>query len=104
MKKLVLTSVNQLIQLLYNNKHVADNVPQLKPILEMSPSSSPKKSCNCGSKTNFTTPDANKQVAESILSRLSTEDYVKIKTALNLEQICYYKRSTETNSLVLHCV
>ena len=102
--RLVLTSVNQLIFLARNNPNLRDQVPVLEKLSTMDPSTSPKKSCNCGSKQNITTPDANKQVAESILSGLTTEDFVKVKNALNLNQLCYYKRNIELGKLELICV
>lgn len=102
-KRLVLTSVNQVITLVKNNPIIADKLPKFKQIAEMSLSTTPKKTCNC-SKKNIVTPDVNKQVAEQILSSLNDEDFKNIKQALNLDQLCYYRRNTETNKLDLICV
>jgi len=102
--RLVLTSVNQLIRLVQNNTELSAKLPRLTAIRDMSASVAPKKSCNCGSRLNITTPDVNKQVAENVLSSLTQEEFLTIKTSLNLEQLCYYKRSAETNSLELICI
>lgn len=101
-KKLILTSVNQLIYLTQTQPEIKNAVPKLAQISQMVPSIAPKKSCNCGSKTNFTTPDANKQVAENVLSSLTSEDFQQIKNVLNLDSLCYYKR--ENNKLEMVCV
>lgn len=103
-KRLLLTSVNQLIMLAKNNTVLASKIPRLAPVQNMSMSTSPQKSCNCGSKFNFTTPDANKQQAENILSSLSSEDFNAIKSVLNLDELCYYKRNTEKNTLEMVCL
>jgi hypothetical protein len=91
-KRLVLTSVNQLITLVRNNSKLAEKLPRLGGLSAAPLSTTPKKSCNCGSKQNFTTPDVNKQVAESALSSLSGSDFQTIKTVLDLNELCYYKR------------
>jgi hypothetical protein len=103
-KRLVLTSVNQVIALTKNNPILAEKLPKLAKLLEMPPSTTPKKSCNCGGKQNITTPDVNKQVTESILSSLNDTDFIAIKNVLALNELCYYKRSSETGSLNLICV
>jgi hypothetical protein len=69
----------------------------------MSLSTTPKKTCNCAKK-NISTPDVNKQVAEQVLSSMSDADFKDIKQVLNLDELCYYKRNTETNKLDLICV
>ena len=101
-KRLVLTSVNQVIVLAKNNPVLAEKIPKLAKLLEMPLSTAPKKSCNCGSKQNFTTPDLNKQVTESILSSMDNTDFVQIKNALDLNELCYYKRAE--GKLELICV
>lgn len=101
-KRLVLTSVNQVIVLAQNNPILAEKLPKLSKLIEMPLSTAPKKSCNCGSKQNFTTPDVNKQVTESILSSMTTEDFEQIKIALALNELCYYKRTE--GKLDLICV
>jgi hypothetical protein len=103
-KKLILTSVNQLITLAKNNPALSGAVPRLAQINQMELSTTPKKSCNCGGKKNFVTPDANKQVAENILSSLDSTDFNKIKNVLELTSLCYYKRNPSTNALELVCV
>jgi len=69
----------------------------------MEPSTSPKKSCNCGSAQNFTTPDANKQVTENIMSSLGQSDFQTIKQVLGLTELCYYQRNQTLNKLELIC-
>jgi hypothetical protein len=103
-KRLVLTSVNQVIALTKNNPVLAEKLPKLGKLLDMPPSTSPKKSCNCGGRQNITTPDVNKQVTESILTSLGIADFTQIKEALSLDEICYYKRVAETGRLELICV
>lgn len=91
-KRLVLTSVNQVIVLTKNNPILAEKLPKLAKLIEMPLSTAPKKSCNCGAKQNFTTPDLNKQVTESILSSMDSSDFMQIKNVLDLNELCYYKR------------
>lgn len=102
--RLVLTSVNQLIKLVQNNPELSAKLPKFTLIQEMSASVAPKKSCNCGGRMNITTPDKNKQIAENILSSLNSQDFTVIKNTLDLQELCYYKRSSETGSLDLICV
>ena len=104
-KRLVLTSVNQLITLVKNNDQLAQAFPRLRGLSSAALSTTPKKSCNCGGKQNFTTPDANKQVAENALSSLSSSDFQKIKDVLALNELCYYRREGGPNGkLSLVCV
>lgn len=103
-RKLVMTSVNQLISLAKNNPKLLEQIPKFSQLDQASYSEAPKKSCNCGSKQNFTTPDVNKQVAESILSSLTTEDFNKIKSVLGLDELCYYSRNPQLNKLELTCL
>jgi hypothetical protein len=91
-KRLVLTSVNQLITLVKNNPAIAQQMPRFTPLTNTALSQSPKKSCNCGGKTNYVTPDGNKQIAENILSSLKSTDFQQIKSILGLNELCYYKR------------
>jgi hypothetical protein len=91
-KRLVLSSVNQLISLIKNNPHIAQQMPVFSPLAQAELSTSPKKGCNCGSKINYTTPDSNKQVAENILSNFTTTEFQQIKSILGLNELCYYKR------------
>jgi hypothetical protein len=103
-KRLVLTSVNQVIVLTQNNPILVEKLPKLAKLVAMPLSTAPKKSCNCGGKQNFTTQDVNKQVTESILSSLDTADFLQIKNALGLNELCYYKRNVEQNKLELLCL
>ena len=103
-RKLILTSVNQLITLAKANPAITAAVPRLAQITEMELSTAPKKSCNCGAKRNITTPDGNKQVVENLLSSLDSNDFNHIKTVLGLHDLCYYKRNTTSNSLELICI
>lgn len=103
-KRLVLTSVNQVIMLARQYPQLVEQMPKLSKLTDMALSEAPKKSCNCGSKQNFTTPDVNKQVAENILSSLGDTDFLQIKNILSLDQLCYYKRNLERDKLELICV
>lgn len=101
-KRLVLTSVNQVIMLTRNNPAIVDKLPKLSRIIQMPLSTTPKKGCNCGGKQNIVTPDANKQITEAILSSLDNSDFKEIKNVLGLDELCYYKRTE--GSLDLICV
>jgi photosystem II stability/assembly factor-like uncharacterized protein len=101
-KRLVLTSVNQLISLVKANPNIAAAVPKLAQLGEATYSTAPKKSCNCGAKANITTTDANKQTAENILSSLVDSDFQQIKSVLGLTELCYYKR--QDNQLKMLCL
>jgi photosystem II stability/assembly factor-like uncharacterized protein len=103
-KKLILTSVNQLITLAKNNPALAAAVPKLAQISQMELSTAPKKSCNCGGKRNITTPDVNKQVTENLLSSLGPTDFNSVKSVLGLSQLCYYRRNASSNALEQVCV
>lgn len=99
-KRLVLTSVNQLITLVKNNPTIAQQMPRFTALNNTQLSQSPKKSCNCGGKMNYTTPDGNKQVAENLLNGLSSKDFQEIKSILGLNELCYYKRVQDKLDLI----
>lgn len=103
-KRLVLTSVNQLITLVRGNPQLAQEIPKFGALTNASLSTAPKKACNCGRSANFVTPDSNQQTAESVLSSLTAADFLKVKSVLGLNQLCYYKRSADQNKLELICV
>jgi hypothetical protein len=103
-KRLVLTSVNQVITLAKGNPQLVEQMPKLEGLTTLPLSSAPKKSCNCGGKINFTTEDEGKQTTESILSSLVSSDFLQIKNILGLDELCYYNRSPELNSLEMICV
>jgi hypothetical protein len=103
-KRLVLTSVNQILTLAQQNSEIVNRVPKLNILVGRQMSTTPKKACNCGAKKNIQTADANKQIAEQVLSTLNYQDFVSIKNVLELDQLCYYKRNIADNSLQLHCV
>lgn len=103
-RRLVLTSVNQLILLVRTNPELATQIPKFGNLATAPFSEAPKKSCNCGAKANITTPDANKQTAESILTSLTPEDFLSVKAVLNLNELCYYRRSADQSKLELLCV
>lgn len=103
-KRLVLTSVNQVITLARQYPQLAEKMPKFEDIGKLPFSETPKKSCNCGGKQNFTTPDVNKQTAENFLSSLEDADFLQIKSILSLDQLCYYKRNLELRKLDLICL
>ena len=103
-KKLILTSVNQLIMLVKNNPNLLIALPRFSQLNNATLSQAPKKSCNCGSKQNFTTPDVNKQIAENLLSSLTAEEFNTIKNVLGLSELCYYRRDPATNTLGVNCI
>jgi hypothetical protein len=86
--------------LVKNNNIIAEQIPKLKILSDVQLSTSPKKSCNCGAKQNITTPDANKQMTENLLSSLTSEDFIQIKTVLGLEELCYYRRTADKLELI----
>jgi len=79
--------------LVKNTPAIADRVVKLKSLQDLPMSTAPKKSCNCGSKQNFTTPDAGKQQSENVLNSLTQQDYMDIKSVLALDELCYYRRT-----------
>jgi hypothetical protein len=103
-RRVVLTSVNQVIGLVQSNPQLLEKMSKFNQLKDVQPSVTPKKSCNCGAKQNITTPDVNKQVAEAILSSLTEQDFLQIKEILQLTQLCHYKRDTSTGKLQLTCV
>jgi hypothetical protein len=90
--------------LVRNNPNLMEAMPKFWPLKDVPLSQAPKKSCNCGAKQNITTPDINKQTAENILNSLNDQDFLQIKSVLGLDQLCYYKRNTETNRLDQICL
>lgn len=99
-KRLVLSSVNQLISLVKNNPSLAQQMPMFDSLRKADMSTTPKKGCNCGSKVNYVTPDANKQLAENILSNFTSSDFQQIKSILGLTELCYYKRVQDKLNLI----
>ena len=100
-KRLVLTSVNQILTLIKSNDAL-QNLPRFKGLKDKELSTTPVKSCNCAKQIK--TPDVNKQILESTLSSLNTQDFQAIKTALGLDELCYYNRSADTKKLEMICV
>jgi hypothetical protein len=103
-KRLVLTSVNQLITLVRQNPQLTASVPRLNLIGRQTLAEAPKKSCNCGSKRNVQTDAPAKQAAEQVLSALTVMEFKTIKNVLRVDQLCYYKRNLTDNSLELICI
>jgi hypothetical protein len=103
-KRMVLTSVNQVLVLVSRNPSLAEQMPRFAGLVNTPLSTAPKKSCNCGGKQNITTPDVNKQVTENLLSSLTKEDFLQMKSILGLDELCYYSRNTAQNKLELICV
>jgi hypothetical protein len=100
-KRMVLTSVNQLILLAKNNDKVK-NLSRFKEITAMELSTSPTKTCSC--KMAWKTQDLNKQVIENTLSSFKSSDFVELRNALELDELCYYLRNRETKKLEMFCV
>lgn len=103
-RRMVLTSVNQVLVLVNRNPILAEKMPRFAGLLNTPLSTTPKKSCNCGAKQNITTPDATKQLAENLLSSLTREDFLQMKSILELDELCYYTRTANQNKLELICV
>jgi hypothetical protein len=103
-RRIVLTSVNQVLVLVNRNPHLAEQMPRFAGLLNTPLSTAPKKSCNCGGKQNITTVDVNKQLTENLLSSLTKEDFLQMKSILGLDELCYYTRNTTQNKLELICV
>ena len=103
-RRMVLTSVNQVLVLVNRNPKLAEQMPRFSGLLNTPLSTTPKKSCNCGSKQNITTPDVNKQITENLLSSLTKDDFLQMKSILELDELCYYSRNTTHNKLELICV
>jgi hypothetical protein len=103
-RRMVLTSVNQVLVLVNRNPILAEQMPRFAGLANKPLSTAPKKSCNCGAKQNITTPDATKQLAENLLSSLTREDFLQMKSILELDELCYYTRTANQNKLELICV
>lgn len=103
-RRMVLTSVNQVLVLVNRNPILAEKMPRFAGLANTPLSTTPKKSCNCGAKQNITTPDATKQLAENLLSSLTKEDFLQMKSILELDELCYYNRNIAQNKLELVCV
>jgi len=101
---MVLTSVNQVLVLVNRHPILAEKMPRFAKLIDTPLSTAPKKSCNCGGKQNITTPDVNKQMTENLLSSLTREDFMQMKSILELDELCYYSRDTTQNKLELTCV
>jgi predicted ATP-dependent Lon-type protease len=100
-KKIVLTSVNQILTLVRANEKL-QALPRFKNMSTYELSTTPVKSCNCA--RPIQTPDVNKQVVEKTLSALTAKDFLEVKNALGLDELCYYNRNRETNKLEMICV
>jgi hypothetical protein len=100
-KRLVLTSVNQILTLIRSNPAL-QSLPRFKGLQDKELSTTPVKSCNCAK--NIKTPDVNKQILENTLSSLNTQDFQAVKNALGLDELCYYNRDASTKKLEMICV
>jgi hypothetical protein len=100
-KRLVLTSVNQLITLAKTSEKVKQ-LTQFKNIHTMELSTTPSKTCNCAKP--FKTPDLNKQVVENTLSAFKPKDFQDLRDALDLDELCYYLRNKDSKKLEMFCV
>jgi hypothetical protein len=100
-KRLVLSSVNQLILLVKNNEKIRE-LPRFSAIKAMELSTTPTKTCAC--EKPWKTPDVNKQVIENTLSSFKPEDFRQLRDALSLDELCYYLRNRDTKKLELFCV
>ena len=103
-RRMVLTSVNQVLVLIGRHPELAASMPRFASLVNTPLSTAPKKSCNCGGKQNITTPDVNKQLTENLLSSLTKQDFLQMKSILGLDELCYYNRNTAQNKLELICV
>ena len=100
-KRVVLTSVNQIITLAQSNDALL-GLPRFNALRAMEQSTTPKKGCNCGARTNIVVSDTNKQIIEGILSSLTQNDFMDVKRVLALDELCYYVRGAD-NKLELVC-
>ena len=100
-KRMVFTSVNQILTLIKTNTTL-QQMPRFSGLKEKELSKTPTSNCNCA--RNIITPDVNKQILESTLSSLSDADFLSIKNALGLDELCYYKRNNATSKLEMICI
>jgi hypothetical protein len=101
-KRLVFTSVTQILHLVKNNAEVVRAIPKFAG-LQDEPNRAMQSSCNC--KKNITVIDSNKkQTVEQVLNSLETSDFLTIKNILQLDELCYYKRNATTKALDLICI
>jgi hypothetical protein len=100
-KKMVFTSVNQILNLIKSTPAL-QQLPRFATFKNVELSTTPVKSCNCS--RNIITPDVNKQMLESTLSSLTSADFLTIKGVLGLDELCYYKRTQGSGKLEMICV
>jgi len=100
-KRMILTSVNQILTVIKNNPKL-QNLPRFKGLKDKELSTTPSKTCNCA--RPIRTPDVNKQILEGVLSSLTSSDFQDIKDALELDELCYYNRNSNTQKLEMICV
>lgn len=102
LKRLVFTSVSQILHLVKNNSEVVRAIPKFAGLQDTA-NQPAQSSCNC--KKNITTIDSSKkQTVEQVLNSLETSDFLTIKNILQLDQLCYYKRNAATKALDLICI
>jgi hypothetical protein len=92
MKKLILSSETQLIHLIRSNPDIL-NVPglsTLRPLAE-DKSATNKSGCSTCQKNANPLMRARAQV-ESVLSNMTQQDYLMIKSLLKMDKICYYHK------------
>jgi hypothetical protein len=100
-RRMVFTSVNQILTLIKTTPALQE-MPRFASLKENELSTTPTNSCNCS--RNIITPDVNKQILESALNSLNDSDFLAIKNALLLDELCYYKRNNATNKLEMICI
>jgi len=93
MKKLVLSSPNQLARLLDNNPVLLE-IPGLSPLKTVSHQlarAGLKKCSACSSRNSNLYANARPQM-EAALANLTTEDYITMKKILGMDQVCYWHK------------
>jgi len=104
MSKLSITSASQLSHLLNNNPSLL-TIPAFSRLSTLINhlNTQPKTGCSsCGGKTN---PYAQiRPQLETALTSMTDQDFLTMKSMLNVEQICYYRQDQVTKKLIQVCL
>lgn len=99
--RLVLTGINQLIALVKSTPALQQASNTLAQLAASPPvANPPKKSCNCGA--SRPPVQAARTGPEPSMDLLTQTDFIKIKSVLGVNELCYYNR--DNGKLALVCV
>lgn len=103
MKQLVLSSITQFAEVIHSNPSLSD-LPvfrAMKPAVDLATSA---KSCGCGQAKKQAKLQEARQMFEVALANITPADLQSVKSALNLDSLCYFSRNKVTGSLDKLCI